>query len=136
MQLRLIYVTLTTSNLQSCSPFIRLVSPSWCTSATTLAHLFPSCLQKDLQFTLKWLALPHSPHFSVCRALLGCISCPTIFELVTAWCFICMLLGVILDGAKLLTFLNTVQHFSLGPLCLHFACTGQNTLTSGFLNVF
>ena len=62
---RLMYFTLTTLKLWSCSSyFLRLFLTSWCTSSiTSLACRFPCCLQEDLQAILKWLALSHSLHF-------------------------------------------------------------------------
>ena len=72
---------------------------------------------------------------SVWRALLECMSFPTMLVFVTACSLKFTFLSIFLDGIKFLSFLNTVQQNPLGCLHLYFAWPGQYILTGGFLSV-
>ena len=93
-----------------------LVSTSWHTSFSILGHLFTCHLHSDLQATLKWLSLLHSPDFFPWEEhCLGVCSVPQYLHLSLHWSPFPQFY-VLLDSIKIFGLLNAVRCTSLYAL--------------------
>ena len=128
MVLRFIYFTLTTSKLWLWSSLTHgLVSPSWCTSFSILHCVFTCCLHKDLQTTLKWSSLPHSPcSFPYTKHWMGGFSVPQYLHSLlcgvpcTYFCMFCQIASKYLTSLILFSML-------LCALCASTLCAQLST---------